>query len=176
ARLDRLERVAALDTSEGYRYDGYTSTSAFLTHRCGMGVKEAHRVVFLARALDQMAYSVKLVRTGDLSLSQFEVLAHGRSEHPEAFATDEAALAQSVVAAWIASINSGPLAGSRPSPQGSSLHPNVCSPIPRTYKTPPTIPTPLSAKSTDFSIAVIPCWSGWRWPQLRGNRRWLTRA
>ncbi|MGA7271056.1 MAG: hypothetical protein WB239_08285, partial [Acidimicrobiia bacterium] len=34
-RLDALERVAALDSSEGFRYDGYTSTSAFLVHRCG---------------------------------------------------------------------------------------------------------------------------------------------
>ncbi len=74
--LDRLERIAALDTSEGFRYDGYTSVSAFLSHRCGMGVREANRSVFLARALGQMAYSVKLVRSGDLTLSQFEILAH----------------------------------------------------------------------------------------------------
>ncbi len=97
ARLDRLERIAALDSSEGFRYDGYTSTSAFLVHRCGMSVKQAHRAVFLARAVAEMAYSVKLVRSGDLSLSQFEMLAHGWSQHPEAFATDEATLAQSVV-------------------------------------------------------------------------------
>ncbi len=95
--LDRLERIAALDTSEGFRYDGYTSVSAFLAHRCGMGVREANRSVFLARALEQMAYSVKLVRTGDLSLSQFEILAHAQSQHPQGFATDETTLAQSVV-------------------------------------------------------------------------------
>ena len=89
--------VAALDSSEGFRYDGYTSTSAFLVHRCGMSVKQAHRAVFLARAVAELAYSVKLVRSGDLSLSQFEILAHGWSQHPEAFATDEATLAQSVV-------------------------------------------------------------------------------
>ncbi|MGA7270215.1 MAG: hypothetical protein WB239_04005, partial [Acidimicrobiia bacterium] len=67
-RLDALERVAALDSSEGFRYDGYTSTSAFLVHRCGMSVKQAHRAVFLARAVAELAYSVKLVRSGDLSL------------------------------------------------------------------------------------------------------------
>ncbi len=97
AQLDRLERIADLDSSQGFHYDGYTSVSAFLSHRCGMGVREANRTVFLARALGEMAYSVKLVRSGDLTLSQFEVLAHAWSNHPEAFATDEAALAESVV-------------------------------------------------------------------------------
>lgn len=51
-RLMRLATVARLDEGRGFEYVGYTSTSAFLTHRCGMSSGEASREVFVARSLD----------------------------------------------------------------------------------------------------------------------------
>lgn len=96
ARLARLEAVAELDRSGGYSYDGYTSTTTFLTHRCGLGSGEAKRELFLARSLEEMTYAVKLVGTGRLTLNQLEVLAYARSRHPESFREDEPNLSEAV--------------------------------------------------------------------------------
>ncbi|HEX2153210.1 MAG TPA: hypothetical protein VHL52_04470, partial [Acidimicrobiia bacterium] len=95
-RLMRLCAVAELDRSKDFEYDGYTSTSAFLIHRCGMSVGEATREVFVARSLDQMDYSVKSAFAGHISLTQLELLAHARARHPDEFAADEATLVDSV--------------------------------------------------------------------------------
>lgn len=95
-RLGRLELLAHLDSVDGFAYDGFTSATSFLVARCGMGPGEANREVFLARSLEGMAYSAKLVAAGRLSLNQLEVLAHARSRHPGEFARSEPTLAESV--------------------------------------------------------------------------------
>lgn len=95
-RLGRLELLAHLDSTAAFAYDGFTSATSFLVARCGMGPGEANREVFLARSLEDMPYSVKLVAAGRLSVNQLEVLAHARSRHPDVFAESEPTLAESV--------------------------------------------------------------------------------
>lgn len=95
-RLARLGTIADLDRTDGYLYDGYTSPSAFLVHRCGMGSREANREVFLARSLGEMPYAHKLARAGRISVAQLEVLAHARTRHPEQYRVDEPNLAESI--------------------------------------------------------------------------------
>lgn len=92
--LERLGEIADFDTSQEYLADGYTSVAAFLVHRCGMGVREANRQVFLARALDKAPYAAKLTEAGQLSVNQFEVLAHAQAKHPEPYEVDEPALCE----------------------------------------------------------------------------------
>lgn len=94
--LARLQSIARLDSDGSYAFDGYTSVSAFLVHRCGMGAGEANRHVFLARSLAKMAHAVGLVGEGRLSLGQFEALAYGRSRHPDEFEAAEAGLCEVV--------------------------------------------------------------------------------
>ncbi|MGH8911522.1 MAG: DUF222 domain-containing protein, partial [Acidimicrobiia bacterium] len=92
--LARLQRIAVLDETGGDEYDGYTSCAAFLVHRCGMGSGEANRQVFLARALAQVPYAVKLTAAGRLSVNQLEMLAHAQNRHPDPYAADEPTLAE----------------------------------------------------------------------------------
>ncbi|HZD03661.1 MAG TPA: hypothetical protein VE173_02050, partial [Longimicrobiales bacterium] len=94
--LERLETIAELDASRGFLYDGFTSVSAFLVDRCGLGVNQAQRMVFLARALGHMTQGVKLCRGGKLTVAQLEVLAHAQTRHPQPFATEEAFLSETV--------------------------------------------------------------------------------
>lgn len=95
-RMARLEAIRDLDASGSFAYDGYTSVSSFLIHRCGMGPGEAKREVFLARSLGEMGYAAKAAEAGHLSVNQLEVLANARSRHPDPFATDEVTLSESV--------------------------------------------------------------------------------
>ena len=74
SRLEFLSEVAALDRERGFDYDGYTSTAAFLMHRCGMSARRARREVFLARSLDQMRLTWSAVASGTLSFDQAVVL------------------------------------------------------------------------------------------------------
>lgn len=97
ARLARLGAVAVLDSTRAYEYDGFTSTSTFLVARCGLGVREANREVFLARSLGDLPYAVKLADKGDLTVSQLEVLAHAQNRHPDEFAADEPTLAEASI-------------------------------------------------------------------------------
>lgn len=96
ARLRRLEAIADLDRRRDYHYDGYSSTTAFLIHRCGMTARDARREVFLARSLEEMPYAVKSVEACRLTLTQFEILAHTRRRHPDPYRADEAALVEAV--------------------------------------------------------------------------------
>lgn len=68
---------------------GSRSVTSFLVARCGLGVGEADRDVFMARSLEHMPYAVELAHRGDLSVAQLEVLTHARSRHPEALAADD---------------------------------------------------------------------------------------
>lgn len=92
--LDRLGEIAELDSDGSYLADGYTSVSAFLVHRCGMGAGEANRHVFMARSLQHLPLAVKLVDEGRLSLGQLEALAHARARHPDEYAQAEAGLCE----------------------------------------------------------------------------------
>lgn len=94
ARLARLRAVADLDRVRAYEYDGFTSTTSILVARCGLGVREANREVFLARSLEHMPYAAKLAQARRLSVGQLEVLAHAQSRHPDQYAGDEATLAE----------------------------------------------------------------------------------
>lgn len=94
SRLARLKVIQRLDSTEGYRYDGFTSVTSFLVARCGMGVGEANREVFLARTMVDMPYATKLAEDGRLTIGQLETLAHAQSRHPDAFAADEPTLAE----------------------------------------------------------------------------------
>src|SRR5690606_4992424 len=96
SRLMRLSAVAELDRDRGFEHDGYTSATAFLIHRCGMGAGEANREVFLARSLQHMTYAVKSAWAGHISLTPLELLAHARNRPPELFTEDEAALVDSI--------------------------------------------------------------------------------
>lgn len=93
-RLSRLKVIADLDATKAYLEDAFTSISAFLTARCGMGVRAAHREVFLARALASMPTAVGLAEAGRLSVDQLEVLAYAQARHPEEFADGEETLAE----------------------------------------------------------------------------------
>ena len=96
AILRRLEAIGRADRSRRYLAHGYTSVVAFLVHRCGLGVGEANRQVFLARALAVCPHAAKLVEAGRLSLDQFQILAHAQSRHPVAYQEEEATLAEAV--------------------------------------------------------------------------------
>lgn len=96
SRLARLSAIASLDESRAYSYDGYTSTTAFLIHRCGMSGRDARREVFLARSLEHMEYAVKSTYAGHIAISQLEILAYARNRHPAPFADDEATLVDAV--------------------------------------------------------------------------------
>lgn len=93
-RMTRLQAIVGMVDSGDLGYNGYTSASAFLVHRCGMGSREANREVFLARSLEQMTYAVKLASTGRLTVNQLEALAHARRRHPEQFGADEPTMAE----------------------------------------------------------------------------------
>ncbi len=95
-RLVRLEAVARMDHDGDHLYDGYTSPTAFLIHRCGMTPGEAQREVSLARSLAQLPAALARARSGRLTVSQLEMLAQCRRRHPEQFAVDEAMLAEAV--------------------------------------------------------------------------------
>jgi hypothetical protein len=92
----RLEAIARADRSQEYLADGYTSVASFLVHRCGTGIGEANRQVFMARALDKAPYAAKLAGARRLTVNQLEVLAHAEAKHPDAYATEEPVLAEAV--------------------------------------------------------------------------------
>ncbi len=94
ARLARLLAIAELESSRAFEYDGFTSVTAFLVTRCGMGVRSANRELFLARSLEHLPYATKLARSAGLTVGQLEVLAHAHSRHPRPFAADEPTLAE----------------------------------------------------------------------------------
>ncbi len=94
ASFSRLAAIARADQSHEYLAEGYTSVAAFLVHRCGMGVREANRTVFLARALEKAPYAAKLTEAGQLTVNQFEVLAHAQAKHPEPYEADEPTLCE----------------------------------------------------------------------------------
>ncbi|HEX7098598.1 MAG TPA: DUF222 domain-containing protein, partial [Acidimicrobiia bacterium] len=94
--LEFLSEVAALDRERGFDYDGHTSTTAFLMHRCGMSARRARREVFLARSLDQMRLTWSAVASGKLSFDQAVVLAFAQHRFPDPFASDEAGLVDAV--------------------------------------------------------------------------------
>lgn len=93
-RLARLRHIAELDKTAAYEYDGFTSVSSFLVARCGMGVGAANREVFLARSLEHMPHAVKLATSGELTVTQLELLAHAQARHPDPFEADEHTLAE----------------------------------------------------------------------------------
>jgi hypothetical protein len=93
-RLDRLRSLRLLEETRGYEYDGFTSLTSLLVGRCGLGVRDANREVFLSRSLPEMPYTGKLVANDQLTVNQMEVVAHARSRHPDQFAVDEPTLAE----------------------------------------------------------------------------------
>lgn len=95
-RLTRLDALARLDRSREYQHDGFTSVPSFLVARCGMGVAEANREVFLARSIGDMPYATKLASVEKLSVSQLELLAHARAAQPNQYDIDEPTLSESV--------------------------------------------------------------------------------
>lgn len=101
-RLLRLSDIARLDATRGFERDGFTSVTAFLVARCGMGWGEATREVFLARSIDAMPHAVAAVQVGRLSLSQLTALAHGRASHPDVYAAGEADLVEAVTGLSVA--------------------------------------------------------------------------
>src|SRR5690606_30816727 len=96
SRLEFLSEVAALDRERGFDYDGHTSATAFLMHRCGMSARRARREVFLARSLDQMRLTWGAVASGRLSFDQAVVLAFAPHRCPVPFASDEEAVVEAV--------------------------------------------------------------------------------
>ena len=95
--IDVLEAEAArtlatFDDRREFRRDGYSSSTAYLKHRCRVTGNKAKRLVTEARALDAMPLTKKLFRTGDLSYDHVRVLIKAHERAPEAFEADEAML------------------------------------------------------------------------------------
>ncbi|MGH8910914.1 MAG: DUF222 domain-containing protein [Acidimicrobiia bacterium] len=93
-RLARLGAIGDMADSGDLGYNGYTSPSAFLIHRCGMGLGDANREVFLARALQHMPYAAKLAAAGQLTVNQLEALARAQRRHPDDYAAEEPSVAE----------------------------------------------------------------------------------
>lgn len=96
ARFGRLGAIADVDRTRAWNYDGYTSTTAFLMHRAGMGAGEANREVFLARSLGSMPEATRLTGEGRLYVNQLEALAHAHARHPDQYGLDETVLVESI--------------------------------------------------------------------------------
>ena len=97
AAVDRLEaqmarRLAAVDDRRGYARDGYSSSTAFVKHRCRISGGRAKRMIAEARALGEMHLTSKLLDAGELSHDQARALIRAREAEPQAFASSEAAL------------------------------------------------------------------------------------
>ena len=91
-----LEEVAHLDAIAAYRRDGYTSTTAFMVHRCGVTVGDAHRDVALARTLGDVPHATTALRAGAISLAQLRLLADMARRHPAEFTDAEPHLTETV--------------------------------------------------------------------------------
>lgn len=95
--IDVLEAEAArtlatFDDRREFRRDGYSSSTAYLKHRCRVTGNKAKRLVEEARALDAMPITKKLFLGGELSHDHVRVLIRAYERAPEAFAADEAML------------------------------------------------------------------------------------
>ena len=100
AEIDRLEAVAAgllarCDSERPWQVDGYSSTTAWLTHRARMRRGRARRLVIEARALAEMPSTAGAFATGDLSVDQTAELIRARSAQPDEFPAYEHTLADS---------------------------------------------------------------------------------
>lgn len=95
--IDQLEfqaarRLAEIDRRQAYAGDGYTSTTAYLKHRCRITAGRAKRQVGDARALSTMERTRQLAEDGRLSQDQVRRLIAVRESQPDHFDGHEATL------------------------------------------------------------------------------------
>lgn len=87
-------RLAAVDERQTFARDGYTSTTAYLTHRFRTTGGRAKRLVAEARALQAMPTTRHLAEVGRLSPDQVSALVAAQQAAPEAFDQAEAELCE----------------------------------------------------------------------------------
>jgi hypothetical protein len=95
ARLDAFitEASVAFDTEEAWADDGAENAAAWITTRCKVPKKAAHRRVNLGRAMQEMPRCQEAWREGRISSEQAQAIAMARADgNEEALASDEATL------------------------------------------------------------------------------------
>ncbi len=95
--IDQLEvqasrRLAEIDRRQAYSADGYTSTTAYVKHRCRTTGGRAKRQVSEARALAAMDQTRTLAEHGRLSSDQVRRLIAARQSQPDHFNDHESML------------------------------------------------------------------------------------
>lgn len=92
--VERARRLAELDRRRAWRSSGALSLVAWLRQRFGMGGGEAKGLARTARALEAMPRARQALGEGELSRTALRLLVDARTDHPEAFAEDEAMLVE----------------------------------------------------------------------------------
>ena len=97
--IDQLEvqaarRLAEIDRRQAYAADGYTSTTAYVKHRCRTARGRAKRQVGDARALAAMDRTRNLAENGHLSSDQVRRLIVARQSQPGHFEHHEGTLCE----------------------------------------------------------------------------------
>lgn len=90
--IQASRRLAEIDRRQAYASDGYTSTTAYLKHRCRTAAGRAKRQVGDARALSTMERTRHLAEDGRLSPDQVRRLIAARESQPDHFDDHEATL------------------------------------------------------------------------------------
>ena len=90
--MERLQLLAEIERRRLYRRDGHLSAHAWLAARFGDSAGSARADVRVASALTEMPAVSAAAGSADLAPSAVRMLVAARSEHPEAFAQDEAHL------------------------------------------------------------------------------------
>jgi hypothetical protein len=95
---ERLRRLAEFDRRNAFARNGYSSSTAWLMHRCGLDGAGGRSLVRAARSLDKMPLVRRAFVAGDLSLVKVRSLVAARERHPDAFAAAEATLLDAALA------------------------------------------------------------------------------
>jgi hypothetical protein len=98
AGAERLRLLAEIERRRLYVRDGHLSAHAWLAAAFGESAGSARSDVRVAVSLEGMPVAQRAVSSGDMSPAAVRMLVGARSEHPEAFATDEAGLVRWAVA------------------------------------------------------------------------------
>ena len=85
--------LAAIDDRHAYLQSAYTSTSAFVAHKCRKRSGRARRLVADARGLRHMPTVAKLAAAGTISSDQVTALVEARNAAPDMFDSHESGLA-----------------------------------------------------------------------------------